>query len=188
MGTGGPATNSKTVRTSPTFNVSATWDGREFLHPTYLEDNLLTLNCAVNYNAAELNPVTGWTIDWGDGTTSSPNVGDTAGFQHVYVNQGAYTIVATTSDGSYSATLHQDVGYAPAALTVVSDFPEPPMKVACRLTIQTARACPLPPFRSRRVIASTNGSSIGMTEALTNIPASLPATTPRPIRRPPPSR
>ena len=48
--------------------------------------------------------VTGWTVDWGDGTTEA-FAGDAAGAEHVYADDGEYAVLvtATDEDGTFAA-------------------------------------------------------------------------------------
>ncbi len=66
--------------------------------------------------------ITGWSINWGDGTISNPDIqsviGDPASVNHVFAEFGNYTISATANPGSIpSNTVAVAVADAPLILT-----------------------------------------------------------------------
>ena len=110
----GPVTESVTVRVTDdgalsstvTFDVNVT-----NVAPTLtlsgaassVTGQTYTLTLAVSDPGADT--LTGWTIDWGDGTTPEPVAGSASSATHVYGTAAAVTISAsaTDEDGSYAA-------------------------------------------------------------------------------------
>ncbi len=82
---------------APTVTVSGS--GSTTLGVSYPIAFSATEVAGVNYG------VTGWSINWGDGTTTALPGGATAS-QHIYTTPGSYSIIATATDpyGSYSGS------------------------------------------------------------------------------------
>lgn len=68
------------------------------------EGSLYTLGLAVSDPGQDT--ITGWVINWGDGSAAQAVAGNLASVTHTYLDNGAYTVSATATDedGTYSAT------------------------------------------------------------------------------------
>lgn len=69
----------------------------------------------VTFSAAGTDTVSGWTVNWGDGTTSTLAAGTTSA-GHAYANEGAFTVTVTAT-GTYTSDA------ATAAVTVLNVAP-----------------------------------------------------------------
>jgi len=59
--------------------------------------------------------VTGWTVDWGDGTTPQLVVGNPSSVDHTYASDGNYSISATMTDDAGASYVSNTVGVASSA-------------------------------------------------------------------------
>ena len=83
-------------------------------------------NVRLNFTTSTTSPVTGITVDWGDGTTDSLP-GDATTDTHMYTSTGSaqtktfqITVTATNSAGQGSATTQETVTDRPPALAITS--------------------------------------------------------------------
>ncbi|MDB5357073.1 MAG: hypothetical protein JWN24_3526 [Phycisphaerales bacterium] len=118
IGPGDPSgpSNTDSATTLPTVTVSG--------DTSIVENTTYTLTPQVTYDSAHLpDPITGWTLDWGDGVTESPT-GDPATFNHSYAQPGFYVINATahTANGSVEAATTATVNDPSATLSLVPGF------------------------------------------------------------------
>ncbi len=71
---------------------------------TVNEDTIYTLGLSATGEPSN-HPITGWTINWGDGSAPETITGNPSSETHVYANAGSYTITASATDneGTFSA-------------------------------------------------------------------------------------
>ena len=69
--------------------------------------------------------VTGWTIDWGDGTTPDTLTGNPLTIDHVYATLGNYTVTATMTDDSGAGPYASNGVAVTVGLTPVDPTPPP---------------------------------------------------------------
>ena len=87
---------------------------------TVNEEATYTLNLSATGEPSN-HPITGWTINWGDGTSSQTLTGNPSSVTHVYASAGSYTITAsaTENEGTFSASpLHVTVKMIPPTVTI----------------------------------------------------------------------
>jgi hypothetical protein len=113
FGPGGPSAWSATgsATTLPTVSVSGA--------ANVAEQSSYTLTPTVNYDSNHLPfPVTGWSVNWGDGVTDS--LSGPGPFPHTFAEAGHYTVAATaqTAGGAVDASTAVTVGEAPATLSL----------------------------------------------------------------------
>jgi hypothetical protein len=81
---------------------------------TVNEGDTYTLATTNVFASGEVDPATGFTINWGDGNTTNASGlanGDPGSFPHVYTTTGFYTITASTIDGSFTGTQNVEATY-----------------------------------------------------------------------------
>jgi fibronectin type 3 domain-containing protein len=81
---------------------------------TVYEGSTYTLSTGNIIPSGEVDPIQGWTVNWGDGNTTNASGlanGDPGSFTHIYTTTGFYTITASTIDGSFSGTQNVEAEY-----------------------------------------------------------------------------
>ncbi|MFT3789111.1 MAG: PKD domain-containing protein [Tepidisphaeraceae bacterium] len=113
--TDGAATRSIALRVTDTLNRTNTVTGTITISNVAPTISLTTPNGAVEGNPYTVtfgrtadpgtDTISGWSIDWGDGTTTS-HAADTGSATHTYEQDGNYNVelTATDEDGSYTTT------------------------------------------------------------------------------------
>ena len=73
-------------------------------NPTVNEGDVYTLNLSAT--DPDQDPISSWTINWGDGSPPQTVTGNPSSVTHVFADAGSYTVNAAVTDdqGSYSAT------------------------------------------------------------------------------------
>ncbi|HWE98024.1 MAG TPA: PKD domain-containing protein, partial [Tepidisphaeraceae bacterium] len=107
--------NTGSATTLPTVTVSGA--------ASVSEQSSYALTPTVNYDLNLPFPVTGWSVNWGDGVTDSPS--GPGPFPHTYAEAGHYPVAATaqTAGGAVDASAAVTVGEAPATLSLTSVDP-----------------------------------------------------------------
>jgi hypothetical protein len=89
--------------------------------PSVLRGDPYTLNLAATDPG--LDTISGWTINWGDGSPLQNVAGNPASVEHTYAIAGSFTIAAnaTDEDGSYPAPTHNVSVLTPNVAPVAAD-------------------------------------------------------------------